>query len=424
MIETLIQLEPRENWRPGMTLEKLKAELDERVRFPGLTNAWVMPIKTRIDMLATGIKTPVGVKIAGPDHEVIQRIGRDVEGVLQGIPGTLSAYSERVVGGRYVTVDIDRLAAARYGLNVADLQEVISAAVGGMNVSESVEGRERYPINLRYPRDVRDSIERLRELPMVTPSGAHIPLGEVATLLVETGPPIIKSENARPNGWTFVDIRDRDLGSYVAEARRAVAAQVELPPGYSIDWSGQYEYLVRAQQRLALVLPVTLAIIVMLLYVSFRNGGDVLTILGNVPLALAGGLWFLYLLDYNLSVAVGVGFIALAGVAVELGMVLLVYLNQALERRRADAAGLSRHTLREAVMEGALLRVRPIVMTVATIFGGLAAVMIGGGTGSEVMRRIAAPMVGGMASTLILTLVVIPAVFLLRHSSGSPRDEG
>ncbi len=416
MIETTIKLKPRDQWRPGMTTERLIQELDQRVHFPGLTNAWVMPIKTRIDMLATGIKTPVGVKVAGPDLKVIQKIGTRIEQVVQEVPGTASAYSERVAGGRYVVMDIDRLAAARYGLNISDVQDVIRTAVGGMNVGTSVEGLERYPINMRYPRDLRNSVERLRNLPIVTPRGARIPLGEVANVRVEDGPAMIKSENARPNGWTFIDIKGRDVGSYVQEARQRVAKEVQLPAGYSIEWSGQYEYMVRAKKRLILVLPITLAIIMLLLYLSFRRLSEVLIIMGTLPMALVGGLWLLYLLHYNLSVAVGVGFIALAGVAVEIGVVMLVYLNQALERH-THAGGRMHHPgraeIREAVVEGALLRVRPIMMTVAAIIAGLLPIMLGGGTGSEVMRRIAAPMVGGMLSATVLTLIVIPAVFLV-----------
>jgi len=425
MIETTIMLKPRDQWRPGMTTAKLIRELDARVKFPGLTNAWVMPIKTRIDMLATGIKTPVGIKVAGPDLKVIQQIGTRIEEVVQQVPGTTSAYSERVAGGRYIVIDIGRVAASRYGLNIGDVQDVIRTAVGGMNVDMSVEGLERYPINLRYPRDLRDSLERLRNLPIVTPRGERIPLGEVADVRVEDGPAMIKSENARPNGWTFVDIKGRDVGSYVDEARRRVAEQVELPPGYSIDWSGQYEYMVRAKERLILVVPVTLVIIMLLLYLNFRNLTEVLIIMGTLPMALVGGVWLLYLLHYNLSVAVGVGFIALAGVAVEIGVVMLVYLDQALKRHervgeRVHRLGLKE--LREAVVEGALLRVRPIVMTVAAIIAGLLPIMLGGGTGSEVMRRIAAPMVGGMVSATVLTLVVIPAVFLVWKGRGLKAD--
>ena len=422
MIETTIQLKPRDQWRPGMTMDGLKAELDRLVKVPGMTNAWVMPIKNRIDMLATGIKTPVGVKVAGPDLKVIQGIGQQIEQALKPVEGTLSVYSERVAGGRYVEIEIDRLEAARLGLNIADVQEVVRTAVGGMNVTESVEGLERYPVNMRYPREVRDSAEKLRQLPIVTPAGAQIPLGAVADIAVTDGPPMIKSENARLNGWTYVDIQGRDLGSYVAEARQVVAEQVQLPPGYSIAWSGQYEYMERAKARLSLVVPLTLVIILLLLYLSFRKLSEVMLIMGTLPFALVGGLWLLWLLDYNMSVAVGVGFIALAGVAVEIGVVMLVYLNQAMQdhrqRARTEGRGLHIHELREAVIEGALLRVRPIMMTVSAIIAGLLPIMLGGGTGSEVMRRIAAPMVGGMVSATVLTLVVIPAVFLLwkRHT--------
>jgi len=417
MVETTIQLRPHDEWRPGMTTEKLKRELDRLVQIPGLTNAWVMPIKNRIDMQATGIKTPVGIKVAGPDLDTIQEVGKRIEEVVRQVPGTVSAYSERVAGGRYITIDIDRSAAARFALNIADVQEVVRTALGGMSVAQTVEGLERYPINIRYPRDTRDSLEKLRYLPIVTPGGAHVPLIEVADVRIDDGPGLIKTENARLNGWIYVDIQGRDLGSYVAEAQRVVSEHVELPPGYSIAWSGQYEYLVRAKKRLATVVPLTLAVIVLLLYLNFRNVTEVLIIMGTLPLALVGGFWLLYLLGYNMSVAVGVGFIALAGVSVEIGVVMLVYLNHALQRRhaRAEQAGqtLTREDIRSAVIEGALLRVRPIIMTVAAVIAGLLPIMLGSGTGSEVMRRIAAPMVGGMLSATLLTLVVIPAVFLL-----------
>jgi Cu(I)/Ag(I) efflux system membrane protein CusA/SilA len=417
MVETTIQLKPHEEWRAGMTVEKLKQELNQRVQLPGITNAWVMPIKNRIDMLATGIKTPVGVKVAGPDLNGIQAIGKNIEEVLKQVPGTVSVYSERVVGGRYVTVDIDRKAAARFALNIGDVQEVVRTALGGMRVTQTVEGLERYPVNIRYPRDVRDSLEKLRNLPIVTPGGARIPLAEVADIRVDDGPAMIKTENARLNGWIYVDIEGRDLGSYVSEAQRVVREQVQLPPGYSVAWSGQYEYLVRAKQQLATVLPVTLAIIVLLLYLNFRRFTEVAVIMGTLPLALVGGFWLLYLLGYNMSVAVGVGFIALAGVTVEIGVIMLVYLNQALLRRQAEADSgdkpLTVADVRSAVVDGALLRVRPIMMTVSTIIVGLLPIMLGSGTGSEVMRRIAAPMVGGMISATVLTLVVIPAVFLI-----------
>lgn len=417
MVETLIQFKPRSEWRDGMTFEKIKAELDQVVRLPGVTNAWVMPIKTRIDMLATGIKTPVGIKIAGPDLKVIEDIGRQVEQVIQKVPGTASVFSERVAGGRYISIDIDRLKAARLGLNILDVQEVIRTAVGGMNVTETIEGLERYPVNLRYPRRIRDSIEQLQLLPVVTPAGARIALGDVANIKIEDGPPMIKSENARLNGWIFIDTQGRDLGSYVKEAQATVKKAINLPPGYSLNWSGQYEYLVRATERLKVVVPVTLVIIILLLYLNFRSFMEVLIIMGTLPFALGGGFWLLYLMNYNMSVAVGVGFIALAGVAVEIGVIMLVYLNQALNKRIAtldqNNQKLTLADLRGIIVEGALLRIRPIMMTATAIIAGLLPIMLGSGTGSEVMRRIAAPMVGGMISATLLTLMVIPSVYLL-----------
>lgn len=417
MIETVIQLKPREQWRTGLTPESLRAEFDRIVQYPGLTNAWVMPIKTRIDMLATGIKTPVGIKVSGPDLSIIEGIGKELEQVLTQVPGTASVYSERVAGGRYVDIDIDRKRASRYGLNIRDVQDIVKTAVGGMNVTETVEGLERYPVNIRYPQHVRDSVEQLRLLPIVTPQGARIALADVANVHVMEGPPVIKSENARLNGWTYVDISGRDLGSYVAEAQRVVIDGVDLPAGYSLAWSGQYEYMVRAKERLVLVGPVTLAIIVVLLFLNFRRFSEVAIIMGTLPMALIGGIWLLYWLDYDMSVAVGVGFIALAGVAVEIGVVMLVYLNQAIRHQVAKAhkenRALTHMDVRQAVIDGALLRVRPIMMTVAAIIAGLLPIMLGGGTGSEVMRRIAAPMVGGMVSATLLTLVVIPALFLI-----------
>jgi Cu(I)/Ag(I) efflux system membrane protein CusA/SilA len=417
MIETTIRLKPRDQWRPGMTMERLKEELDELVRIPGMTNAWLMPIEARLDMLATGIKTPVGVKIAGPELEVIEGIGRQIEDTIRGVPGTMSVYSERVVGGRYAEVEIDRLRAARFGLNIADVQEIVRTAIGGMNVTETVEGRERFPVNIRYPREIRDSVEKLRSLPIVTPGGNEISLGEVTHIKILDGPPMIKSENARPNGWVFIDIKATDLGSYVAAARRAVREHVDLPPGYSLTWSGRYEYMQRAKERLMLVVPLTLVIIVVLLYLSFRHIVEVAILLGTLPLALVGGLWLLYALDYQLSVAVGVGFIAMAGLAVEFGVVMLIYLDHSLARVRRERETvdhpLSVDEVREAVIDGALLRLRPKMMTVSTIIVGLLPVMIGSGTGSEVMRRIAAPMVGGLITSTVLTLVVLPAAYLL-----------
>jgi len=420
MIETTIKLKPQSEWREGMTTEKLKQELNKLVQVPSLTNVWIMPIKNRIDMLATGIKTPVGIKVAGPDLEVISEIGQQIETVMRDVPGTASVYAERVTGGRYINAEIDRIKAARYGLNIADVQEVISTAVGGMTVTESVEGRERYPVNLRYPREFRDSLDRLRALPIVAPNGANIPLGAVADINVSGGPGVIRSENARLNGWIYVDISGVDIGSYVADAKKIVSENIKLPAGYSIAWSGQYEYMERAKEKLSVVVPVTLVIILLLLFINFKNVTSVLIIMGTLPLSLVGGIWLLYWLDYNLSVAVGVGFIALAGVAVEIGVLMIVYLNQAWDKVQADAQkegrALNAADLTEAIIGGALMRVRPIMMTVAVIIAGLLPIMLGTGTGSEVMRRIAAPMVGGMISATILTLLVIPAAYMLWKS--------
>jgi Cu(I)/Ag(I) efflux system membrane protein CusA/SilA len=417
MIETFIQLKPRDEWRDGMTSELLKKELDSLVKFPGLTNAWVMPIKTRIDMLATGIKTPVGIKVAGPDLKVIEQIGRELEEVLKNVPGTASVYSERVAGGRYIKVDIQRENAARYGLNIADIQQVVATAVGGMNVSQSVEGLERYPINLRYPQDYRDSPEALALLPIVTPSNQRIALGDVANVYIENGPPAIKSENARLNGWTFIDIENVDLGSYVEQAQTVVAEQLDLPVGYSLIWSGQYEYMLRAKEKLTYVIPLTLGIIIILLYLNFRSAMEVAIIMGTLPLALVGSIWLLYLLGYNFSVAVGVGFIALAGVSTELSVIMLVFLDVCWKEHKAAAEKEGRQLnlddLKSAILEGGALRVRPKAMTAAAIIGGLLPVMYGTGTGSEIMSRIAAPMVGGMLSAVLLTLLVLPAVYFL-----------
>lgn len=417
MIETFIQLKPRDEWREGMTTDKLKKELDALVKFPGLTNAWVMPIKTRIDMLATGIKTPVGIKVAGPDLKEIEKIGKRLEQVLKDVPGTASVYSERVAGGRYIKVDIQREKAARYGLNIADVQQVVATAIGGMNITQTIEGLERYPVNLRYPQDFRNSPEQLALLPIVTNNGQRIALADVANVYVEDGPPAIKSENARLNGWTFVDIDGVDIGSYVKEAMNVVADQVELPAGYSLNWSGQYEYMLRAKEKLTYVVPLTLAIIIVLLYFNFRSFAEVAIIMGTLPLAMVGSIWLMYLLGYNFSVAVGVGFIALAGVAVEIGVIMLVYLNQAYRHMLEECAqkGMEPRleNLYNAVLHGAGLRVRPVMMTAAAIIVGLLPIMYGAGTGSEVMSRIAAPMVGGMLSSVILTLLVLPAVYLL-----------
>jgi Cu(I)/Ag(I) efflux system membrane protein CusA/SilA len=409
MLETTIQLKPREQWRPGMTMDKLKQELDRIVKLPGLTNAWVMPIKTRIDMLATGIKTPLGIKIAGQDLKEIQKVGERIEQVVKMVPGAGSVFSERVAGGRYINVEIDRKAAARFGLNITDVQEVVAMAVGGDNVTTTVEGLERYPVNLRYPQDVRDSIERLADLPIITREGPRIPLGQVARVSVVDGPAMVRSENARLNGWIYVDIRDRDLGSFVADAQKAVSDQVELPPGYSLGWSGQYEYLLRAKARLQYVVPLTLVIILLLLYFNFRNFSESFMVMGAVPLALVGAFWLVYLLGYNLSVAVGVGFIALAGVAAEFGVVMLVYLDHSVAQRKPT----SMTELHEAVIEGAVLRVRPKAMTAAVILAGLLPIMLGTGTGSEVMQRIAAPMLGGMITAPLVSMVLVPVLYVL-----------
>ena len=422
MIETFIQLKPKDEWREGMTLEKLKKELDGLVKFPGLTNAWVMPIKTRIDMLATGIKTPVGIKVAGPKLSEIQKIGQQIEVLLKDVQGTASVYSERVAGGRYIKVDINREKAARYSLNISDVQQVVSTAIGGTNVTQTVEGQERYPVNLRYPQAYRDSPEELMLLPIVTPTGQRIALGDVADVFIEDGPPGIKSENARLNGWSFIDIDGVDIGTYVEHAQQVLDKDLILPAGYSITWAGQYEYMQRAKEKLTYVLPLTLAIIIVLLYLNFRSFAEVTIIMATLPLAMIGGVWLMYLEGFNFSVAVGVGFIALAGVAVEIGVIMLVYLNQAYQEKclEAEQAGkpLSLVQLQQAIIEGAGLRVRPVMMTVATIIIGLLPVLYGTGTGSEVMSRIAAPMVGGMGSAIVLTLLVIPAVYLLWRKQG------
>ena len=420
MIETFIQLKPQEQWREGLTTASLIQELNSLVQIPGLTNAFVMPIKTRIDMLATGIKTPVGIKIAGPDLSIIQSIGQELELALENVPGTASVYSERVAGGRYIKVDIQRDQAARYGLNIADIQQIVSTAIGGMNISESVEGLERYPIRLRYPQAYRDSVESIAMLPLVTANGQRLALADVAEVYVEDGPPGIKSENARLNGWTFVDIQNVDVGSYVENAQKIVRDQVELPPGYSLNWSGQYEYMLRAKEKLTYVIPLTLAIIIILLYANFKSFIEVALIIGTLPLALIGGIWLIYLSDFNFSVAVGVGFIALAGVSVEIGMIMLIYLNQSyhamLDDCRTHSKTPNKEMLSESVIHGAVMRVRPVMMTSVATIAGLLPIFFGTGTGSEVMSRIAAPMVGGMISAVILTLLVLPGVYFFWRS--------
>ncbi len=420
MIETVIQLKPESEWPKGMTLDKLKAQLNQLVQFPGLTNTWLMPIRTRIDMLATGIKTPVGIKISGPDLKVIQALGEQVEAAVQKVPGTLSAYSERTLGGRYINIDVNRIAAARFGMDIADVQSVVDTAIGGDDLTWTVEGLERYPVNLRYPEYIRGSLQKLKYLPVMTPTGATVPLSDLAQLHIADGPDMVRTEDARPTGYIYVDIQGRDLGSYVADAQKAVAAAVKLPTGYTMSWSGQFEYLERAKQHLKLVVPLTLVIIVLLLYLNFRRFADVAIILTTLPLSLTGGVLLLWALGYQFSVAVAVGFIALAGVATEIGVIMVAYLNNAWEQHRTDAAQrgieLGMQELNNAVLEGAALRVRPILMTVTAILAGLLPIMLGGGTGSEVMRRIAAPMVGGMVSVTLLALLVVPAVYFLWHT--------
>jgi Cu(I)/Ag(I) efflux system membrane protein CusA/SilA len=412
MFETTIQFKPRDQWRAGMTQDRLVAELDRVVKVPGLTNVWVPPIRNRIDMLATGIKSPVGIKVAGADLQEIDRITSAIERAVKDVPGVSSALAERLYGGRYVDVKIDRDAASRHGLNMADVQGVVSAAIGGENIGETVEGLQRFPINVRYPREVRDSVENLRNLPVLTERGAQVRLGDVAAIRISDGPPMIKSENARPSGWVYVDIRGRDLSSAVHDMQQVVARQVRLPAGYSISWSGQFEYLERATATLKVVVPATLLIIFVLLYMMFQRFDEAALIMATLPLALAGGFWLLWLLGHNLSVASGVGFIALAGVAAEFGVIMLLYLKHAWEARLADGRH-SEADLLDAIAEGAVLRVRPKAMTVAVILAGLAPIMVGGGTGSEVMQRIAGPMVGGMITAPLLSMFVVPAAYLL-----------
>ncbi len=422
MIETTITLKPPEEWRPGMTVQKLIDELDQAVRLPGVTNAWTMPIKTRIDMLSTGIKTPVGIKVAGPDLEVLEKLGAEIEAILRSEPGTLSVYAERVVGGNYLDYDIDRREIARYGLSVSDVQDVIQSAIGGRNVTFTVEGLERYPVNLRYSRELRDNLSMLRRVLVPTPTGAQIPLHQLADIQIRKGPPSIKSENARLNAWIYVDLAGVDVGTWVNRAKKTLASELSMPAGYSLVWSGQYEYMERAAERLRIVVPITLGIIFLLLYLNFRRLSDTLIVMLTLPFGLVGGVWLLWALDYDLSVAVGVGFIALAGVSAELGVILLVFLEEAVSRFEREDRLRSRKDLLAAVREGAGLRVRPIMMTVTSTIVGLLPIMWGSGTGSETMRRIAAPMVGGLVSATVLTLVVIPVLFALVRSRGLPEE--
>ncbi|HVF62410.1 MAG TPA: efflux RND transporter permease subunit [Casimicrobiaceae bacterium] len=413
MFETTIQFKPRSEWRDGMTPDKLVEELDRIVRVPGLSNVWIPPIRNRIDMLATGIKSPVGIKVAGSHLDEIDRVAAQVEATVKSVPGVTSALAERMTGGRYIEVIPDRMAAGRYGMQVADIQSVVASAIGGENVGETIENRQRFPINVRYPREYRDSLERLRALPIVTPRGAHIRLGDVATIEITDGPPMLKSENGRLSAWVYVDIRGRDLRSAVNEMQQRVASEVKLPGGYSISWSGQFEYLERATKRMQVVVPATLAVIFLLLFLTFRDPVEALLIMVSVPFALVGGFWFIWLLGHAMSIASAIGFIALAGVAAEFGVVMLVYLKNAWQRRIEAGEDRSRETLLEAIEEGAVLRTRPKAMTVAVILAGLLPIMLTSGAGSEVMQRIAAPMVGGMVTAPLLSLFVIPAAWLL-----------
>jgi Cu(I)/Ag(I) efflux system membrane protein CusA/SilA len=428
MFETTITLKPEDQWRRGMTYDRLVSAMDSVVRLPGITNAWTMPIQGRNDMLATGIRTPVGIKIFGPDLGELERLGKEIERAVQTVPGTRSAFAERAVSGYYLDIDIDRAAAARHGLNVGDIQAVIATAVGGMTITQTVEGRERYGVRIRYPQELRDTPERLASVLVATAhglgspggapamsakaSGAYVPLGQVATIREVAGPMVVRTEDAMPTAWVYVDVAGRDIGSYVAQARRVVGEQVTLPAGYTVVWSGQYEYMQRAAAKLVLVVPATLLIIFLLLYLNFRSVGETLIVMLSLPFALVGGIWFIWLLGYNWSVAVAIGFIALAGVAAETGVVMLIYLDHAWKARAAGG----RHSIRDlydAVMEGGAERVRPKMMTVTAIIAGLLPILWGGGAGASVMKRIAAPMVGGMVSSTLLTLLVIPAIYSL-----------
>ena len=418
MIETTIMLKPEKEWRPGMTVEKLTEELDNAIQFPGLTNAWTMPIKTRIDMLSTGIKTPVGIKLAGPDLKVLEELGKEVERVMRTVPGTLSAYAERVMGGNYIDFDINRDAIARYGLTVGDVQDVIQTAIGGMNVTTTVEGLERYPVNLRYSRELRDNLEMLKSVLVPTPAGQHIPLGQLAHLRFAVGPPMIKSENSRPNAWVYVDLRGVDIGSYVENAKKIVNNQVDIPPGYTIAWSGQYEYMQRARERLMYVIPLTIVIAVVLVYLNTKSVIKTGIVFLAVPFSLVGAVWLLYLLGYNMSIAVWVGIIALAGLDAETGVVMLLYLDHSYESFKKRGILNNRNDLADAIYDGAVRRVRPKIMTIGTTIAGLLPILWSTGTGADVMKRIATPMVGGLVTSGILELLIYPVIFYLWKARG------
>jgi Cu(I)/Ag(I) efflux system membrane protein CusA/SilA len=423
MFETIINLKPETDWRPGVTVDSLIQEMDKALQFPGVSNAWTMPIKARIDMLATGIRTPVGVKVIGQDLAVIEKLAREIETAIKSVPGTSSAFAERIIGGYYLDIEPDRGELARYGLMMGDVQQVVSSALGAETVTTTVEGRERYGVSVRYPRDVRSDPQAIaREVLVPLPNGASIPLGQVANVSLVRGPGSIRTENAQLAAYIFVDARERDLGSYVADAKKAVAASVKFPPGYYAIWSGQFEFYERAKKRLAIVVPLTLLIIVLLLYLNFRRMTETLIVMLSLPFALVGGLWLMWWMGFNLSVAVAVGFIALAGVAAETGVIMLIYLDHAwkdqMRKAAAEGRNVTRADLSAAIMEGAVERVRPKMMTVIAIMAGLVPILWSHGTGSEVMQRIAVPMIGGMVSSTVLTLVVIPVIYALVKSRG------
>ena len=413
MIETIVKLKPPEMWREGVTTKSLMREMDEVLQFPGVTNIWTMPIITRIDMLSTGIKTPVGLKLSGPDLTKLESLASAIEAVVQKVPGARSVYAERVAGGNFIDFDIDRDRVARYGLNVGDVQKIIRTAIGGMNVTYTVEGAERYPVNVRYSRELRDDIHSLKRVLIPTPAGQMIPVSQVAEISISRGPPVIKTENARPNAWIYIDIENIDVATFVTNAKAAIEREVKLPPGVAMNWSGQYEYMERAKKKLKLVVPVTLGVIFVLLFLNFGNVTESLLVMITIPLSTVGGLFFLDWLGYNLSVAVGVGFIALAGVAAEIGVLILLYIDQAVEKRTEEGKWETPEDVRAAVLAGVTERIRPIMMTVFAITGGLLPIMTGSGAGSQVMQRIAAPMVGGMLSVTILSLLALPAIYCL-----------
>ncbi|MFQ5345299.1 MAG: efflux RND transporter permease subunit, partial [Mariprofundus sp.] len=428
MMETIVRLKPKEAWAdPEKTTQDLMKEMDAAIKFPGLANAWTYPIKTRIDMLSTGIKTPIGIKVSGPDLNVLQNVGMDIERAVKTLPETTSAFSDRAAGGYYLDIDIQRDQAARYGLTIGDIEDVIQSAIGGMNVTQTVEGLERYPVNLRYPRDYRSDPEALKRVLIPTPTGAQIPLVSVAKISVLRGPPVIKTENARPNAWVYVDISTSDIGGYVARAKQVIADKVKIPPGYTLEWSGQFEYMERASAKMRIVIPATLLLIFLLLYFNFGNLTAPVVVMMSVPFSLIGGFWLVWWLGFNLSVAVAVGFIALAGVSAEIGVLVLTFIDQEVAQRRKNAGGrLTPEAMRAAVQSGVAKRVRPIAMTATAVIAGLIPIILGSGTGSDVMQRIAAPMIGGMVTATLLSLIVLPVIYgmiLQIHERRNTTDE-